>query len=608
MKHDTKAWITLYVILVALPLAFLRSTYFQDILFVVYIKGILAVAWNITGGFAGVFSIGHSVFFGVSAYTVVLLSRHLGLSPWVGTLVGALLVLGLSMTLGRVLLRLQSMFFALATSASLLIFYHLAPYFRKLTGGWAGISLGRQPGFANMMFRNGMSYSLIAAVLLILTIALSRWIKNSKSGYYFMALREDEVAASACGVNVEVYKVIALSVSAVVTAIVAGVATAYSRQVSPDFAFSADRSIEMFLLPIVGGIGTVEGPLVGTFLLGPLSEYLRVQFGGRITGLNQIIFGFVLIAIILWLPEGLVSIGERLRSRRKSGKAQPRGVGAEAGRQHADTEYGRDTQLRVTAGCTQPRKREQVDGTVLLRVTKVTKRFGGLVALDNVTFEAHRGEILGIIGPNGAGKSTLFNVINGFIRPDSGTVEFMGKKISGLPAHRVFASGIGRVFQNLKPLRNMSALDNVMVGAFGHTQDPSEAKRAAAEALKKVGFDPARSDKLPRELNVFEQKQVELARVLAGDPILILVDEIMAGLKPDEIDRFVELFKEIAASGITLIVIEHRMRAVMKLCDRIVVLHHGAKLCEGVPADVVTDRSVVEAYLGKPLEANACMA
>lgn len=606
-KHETKAWIALYAALLAVPLVFLRSPYYQDIVFLVYIKAILAVSWNITGGYAGVFSIGHSVYFGLGAYTVVLLSRRLGISPWIGTLAGACIALAASLTLGRVLLKLQSMFFTLATSASLLIFYHLAPYLRGLTGGWAGISLGRQPGFANMMFRSGVWYSLIGAVLLILAVVLSRRVRDSKVGYYFMALREDEMAASATGVNVQTYKIIALSISAVITAVVAGLATAHSRQVSPDFAFSADRSTEMFLFSIVGGIGTVAGPLLGTLVLGPLSEYLRVQLGGRITGLNQIIFGFVLIAVILWLPEGLVSIrGRKKRLRRSNADEGGFGgdsSGADAGPEHRDVKPITEERLRMAvehikadskAGCS--------DGRPVLRVSGVSRRFGGLLALDDVDFEVSRGEVLGVIGPNGAGKSTLFNAINGFIRPDSGTVEFMGQEITGLPAHRVFAAGMGRVFQNLKPLQNMSALDNVIVGAYGRTGDPKKARGIAERALNKTGFDASRYGKLPGELNVFERKQVELARVLAGDPSLILVDEIMAGLKPEEMDWFVELFKCIAASGITLVVIEHRMRAVMQLCDRIVVLHHGAKLCEGVPADVVTDSVVVEAYLGKPLE------
>lgn len=602
MKCINKGWFTLFVALVILPFAVTRSAYLQDILFLVYIKAVLAVAWNIAGGFAGVFSIGHSIFFGVSAYTVALLFNHFSVSPWVGMLAGALLALIISMTLGRVLLRLETMFFALATLGTQLVFYHLAPYFRSLTGGWAGISLGQEPGFGSMMFMEGIWYSIIAAGLLIVSITLSLWVRNSKIGYYFMALREDEVAASACGVNVELYKTVALSVSAVITALAAGVATSYSRQVSPDFAFSWDRSVEMYLFPIVGGIGTVEGPLLGSFLLGPLSEFLRAQFGGRVAGLNHIIYGFVLITVIMWLPEGLVSIRKRWGSGRKNGKGEGEGEQEEIRHQQSETGDSGSPGLTVLLDSHPTRERRGVDEGVILRVANVTKRFGGVLAVDNVSFEVQRGEILGVIGPNGAGKSTLFNVINGFIRADSGIVEFMGKKISGLPAHRVFSLGVGRVFQNLKPLRNMSAIENVMVGAFGRTRDPSEARRMAIEALRKVGFDLSSYDRLVSELNVYEQKLVELARVLAGAPVLILVDEIMAGLKPDEIDRLVHLLKEIVTDGTTLVVIEHRMRAVMKLCDRLVVLHHGAKLCEGLPVDVVKDHEVVEAYLGKRLD------
>ncbi|NLS45295.1 MAG: branched-chain amino acid ABC transporter ATP-binding protein/permease [Firmicutes bacterium] len=619
MGQDAKKapWIVLFAALLVVPLL-ISSPYFQDIVFLVYMQAILSVAWNIAGGFAGVFSIGHSIFFGVSAYTISLMSKHYGIPPLIGVIIGIVLVIAVCQTLGRLLLRLQDMFFTLATSAALLIFYHSTPYFRNITGGWSGVSLGRELGIINLAFDNPVWYSIIGAMVLIAVTLLSIWIKNSKTGYYFMALREDEAAASASGVNVQAYKIRALTISAIITAIASAIATGHIRQVSPDFAFSALRSIEMFLFTIVGGIGTVAGPLIGAFLLTPISEFLRVQFGGRIAGLNQLIFGVVLIIIILRLPEGLVSLAWHRRRAAKHNKY----VKAENAKINASCEnpaykvqdevlekvlkesnmevQNPDDDCRIEV--TQPKSPVQEKADKLLCVAGISKKFGGLQALYDVTFDVYNGEILGIIGPNGAGKSTLFNVINGFIKPDSGTIKFLGSPITGKGPHKVFEAGIGRIFQHLKPLRNMTIVDNVKVGAFGLTSDRFKAGRLAKEALERVGFSPNRYNLLPGQINVLEQKQLELARVLAGDPKLILVDEIMAGLKPEEIDEVVEILRGLSSQGITLAIIEHRMRAVMKLSNRIMVLHHGRKLCEGTPADVVADDDVVEAYLGVTLE------
>lgn len=240
----------------------------------------------------------------------------------------------------------------------------------------------------------------------------------------------------------------------------------------------------------------------------------------------------------------------------------------------------------------------------LLSVEGVTKRFGGLVALSNVSFNVYEGEILGLVGPNGAGKTTLFNVISGVYRPESGRILFKGIDITGWRPHRIARLGIARTHQIVKPFSDLTVLENAIVGAlFGKRSgslSESEARKIAVEVLDFVGLGDKAN--LPaRVLNVQEKKRLELARALAAEPDLLLLDEVLAGLNPAEVDRMLGLLRRIRSErGVTMIMIEHVMHAVMNLADRIVVLHFGEKIAEGAPEEVASNRDVITAYLGDP--------
>ncbi len=241
---------------------------------------------------------------------------------------------------------------------------------------------------------------------------------------------------------------------------------------------------------------------------------------------------------------------------------------------------------------------------VILRIDNVTKRFGGLVALSNVSFDVYRGEILGLIGPNGAGKTTLFNVISGVYKPEEGRVFFKNKDITGWKPHKVARLGIARTHQIVKPFGDLSVVENTMIGAlFGKKAgkiSEAEAREIALDVLKFVGlYEKA---ELPaRVLNVQEKKRLELARALAAEPELLLLDEVLAGLTPQEVEKVLVLLRKIRAEkGITMIMIEHVMHAVMNIADRIVVLHFGRKLAEGTPEEVASNQEVITAYLGDP--------
>ena len=246
--------------------------------------------------------------------------------------------------------------------------------------------------------------------------------------------------------------------------------------------------------------------------------------------------------------------------------------------------------------------------TLLLQVQGVTKRFGGLQALTQVTFDLPKGQILGLIGPNGAGKTTLFNTINGVYHPEEGRILFQGKDVTNKMPYHLAKMGMARTHQIVRPLNELSVRENVMVGAcFGHeNQSLSKAAKIADEVLEFVGLH-IRADQLAGSLNVAQKKRLEMARALASHPHLLLLDEVLAGLNPSEIDGMIQMVLDIRAQGVTIIMIEHLMKAVMNVSDRILVLDYGTQIAEGSPSEIVSHPKVIEAYLGDPKLAEQLM-
>jgi branched-chain amino acid transport system ATP-binding protein len=234
----------------------------------------------------------------------------------------------------------------------------------------------------------------------------------------------------------------------------------------------------------------------------------------------------------------------------------------------------------------------------LLQVDKVSRFFGGLAAVKDVSFEVRKGEILGLIGPNGAGKTTLFNVVNGFYAPSRGDVLFRGERISGLKPNQICKRGMARTFQVVKPLQRMSVLDNVIASAYLHAKDRNEVEQIAEETIAFAGLAGDR-DMISRGLPLGKRKRLEIARALATQPALLLLDESFAGLNPAELDESIEIVRKIKDKGITIMIIEHHMKVIMSISDRIVVLSYGEKLAEGTPQEIGKDPLVIEAYLGE---------
>jgi branched-chain amino acid transport system ATP-binding protein len=234
----------------------------------------------------------------------------------------------------------------------------------------------------------------------------------------------------------------------------------------------------------------------------------------------------------------------------------------------------------------------------LLEAKNLTKRFGGLVAVSDLSLSVEKGEILGMIGPNGAGKTTAFNMISGYYPPNEGQVFFEGENITGLRPDQVCKKGLTRTFQVVKPFPHLSVLDNVMVGAYIHTSDTDVARQKSKEILDFLGMSRM-TEMLAGGLPIAMRKRLEIAKALATDPQMLLLDEAMAGLRPKETDEVIELVRRVSQQGVALLLVEHVMKVIMSLADRIVVIHHGEKIAEGEPEVVVRDKAVIDAYLGE---------
>jgi branched-chain amino acid transport system permease protein len=577
----------LILLMTVLPL-FPQNPFYEDIIVSSFFYGAMAMAWNLVGGFAGQISLGHTAFFGIGAYTSTLLYLHYSLSPWLGMLAGVALSVLVAIGIGIPCFRLKSHFFALATIAIGEVLRFLASYWRGLTQGGVGLLIPFKPGIENFMFKSKIPYAYIALVLMLVMLLICYWVRNSRFGFHLISLREDQDAAESLGVKTSRAKLMALILSVVFTSISGTFYAQYILFIDPFTVFSLGISIELALFAIIGGLGTVAGPILGAFMLTPLDVFLRAWLGGVSAGLNFIVYGLVLMVAVKYFPLGISGwvrtwYGPFLRK-------------LPGGRPVLKTEAdGVPSALTVNPLAEGPARQK----VPFFEVRSLSKHFGGLVAVRDVSFEVPKGKIIGLIGPNGAGKTTIFNLVTGFISPDSGEVLFQGETITALsPPHQVCLKRIGRTFQLVKPFRGMTALENTMVGAFARLQNAQEARRLALHILNFIGLSKHQS--LPASsLTIADRKRLELGRALATRPDLLLLDEVVAGLNPRETEEIIGIIRRISEQGITILMIAHVMKAVMALSHQVVVLHHGEKIAEGTPLEISRDKRVIEAYLGE---------
>ena len=558
--------------------AMLKSDYFELVLTQVLLWAMLSVAWNILCGYSGYFSFGHAAFWGLGAYTVALGMLHFDLSPWITIPAGAV-VGGLAGALiGFPTFRLRGHYFALAMLA-----YPLATLYVFQWLGYQEIPLPmkREAPILYMQFANPRAYVVLALGLLVFSLLISLRIENSRFGMSLFAIKQNEPAAEAAGINTWRWKMLALMLSGALAAMAGGLYAVVLLVVTPEAVFGMLVSAQALILTLFGGVGTLWGPVIGAMVLVPLAEGLNAELGNVLPGIQGVVYGVAIIAIILSAPEGVYwRVRDRLGvwlSRRQTAPTVPPGVGS------------------IPAV---PREQRAPVGDDLLILRDVGISFGGVRALDGVDLTVPEGGLYGIIGPNGAGKTTLFNVINGFLAPQRGTISFAGEPLIGLRPSQVCRRGIGRTFQVVRAFPRMTVLENVIVGAFVGAPDDAAARRMAAVALDQVGLS-ARANAVAGGLTTRELRLMELARALAPQPRLMLLDETLAGLGHDDLDGILGAIRQLRADGVTVLIIEHTMQAMVQLVDHFDVLDHGRLIASGAPEAVVRDHAVIEAYLGK---------
>ena len=565
-----------FILAYGLLASFVEHSYYLLILAVVPVWAVMGLAWNLLSGYSGFVSFGHAAFFGLGAYFVALAQIHWGLSPWIG-IPGAAAVGALAgLLVGIPTFRLRGHYFALAMLAYPLALLYV---FEWLGYQELALPMQREHGFAYMQFEDQRIYVWLALALLLGAMLLTSWVERTRFGRSLVAIREDEAAAEAAGIRTLTWKLKAITLSGALAGAAGGFYAVVLLVVTPPAVFGMLVSAQALIVAMFGGVGTLWGPVIGAVVLVPLSEVLHAQLGNIIPGIQGVVYGIAIVAVIMLAPEGVFWKVKDLVMRARASSA-PSGSGSSA-----------------VVGVP-PARNRQTRGALMFEVRNASKAFGGVRAVHDVSLQVRQGEILGIIGPNGAGKTTLFNLLNGFIRADEGRILLEGKDIAGRRPYEICAAGVGRTFQVVRPFRRMSVMDNVVVGAYVKSASEAQARQAAQEALAQVGLH----DDAQQPAGALANKQLrllEIARALAGQPKLLLLDETLAGLGAGEIEEVIGVVRKLAARGITIVIIEHTMQAMVRLVDRFVVLNEGALLAEGSPEHITREPAVIDAYLGK---------
>jgi branched-chain amino acid transport system permease protein len=551
------------------------------------LSALVAMGLVLLTGVGGLTSFGQAAFCGFGAYTTAVLTTAYGISPWL-TLPLSLLVSGVAaVLLGLVTVRLSGHYLPLGTIAWGLGLFYL---FSKLEflGRNDGIS-GIPPlsiGSFKMIDPGTIYFAIWVAVLLSALLTMN--LLDSRTGRAIRALRRGHIAAEAFGVHTPRAKLLVFIYAAVLAGLSGWLYAHFQRAANPT-PFGAQAGIEYLFVAVVGGAGYVWGGVVGAAIVVILKEILQSYLPLLLRGegqLETIVFGILLVGLLQLAPAG---VWPWLMSWLPSKPARKR------------PDISRTLPARVL---------DPGAPSVLLQIDNATKRFGGVIAVNDVSFDVQAREIVALIGPNGAGKSTTFNLITGVLTATSGTISVLGKKIHNAPPQQVVKLGISRTFQHVKLVPDMTVLENVAIGAHlrGHAGalscmlrlDRSDEARLLAEAarrIERVGLSD-QIDQLAGSLSLGQQRIVEIARALCVDPMLLLLDEPAAGLRHMEKQRLATLLRQLRDGGMSVLLVEHDMGFVMDLADRVVVLDFGTKIAEGTPEAIKSNPEVIKAYLG----------
>ncbi len=557
--------------LAALPLLKLPAFY-ESFLYLIFHWVILATSWNILSGYSGYFSFGHGAFFGLGIYTTAVLSGKLDW-PFLYTLPLAALVPALfGVGLGAVVFRLRRLRGELFGLLTLAVTFVLATIILNTPiDGGPGVYLSAVP-VPEIGPSPSATFYLLALALMMATLWIACYVFYARLGSGLFAIHDDEDVAEVQGIPTLRYKLLALGLSCALAGVAGGIHAIFLSYVTAGEVFNILVPLNVVLMSVLGGSRHWFGPAVGASVITAL---LYAFTAGDYAILGRGAIGLILIAVILFMPDGI--LGQILKRFKRARKPAPL----------PEAVAPAVIDVRGSAG------------DDLLRIEGVCKSFSGIHALSDVSLTVKRGEILGLVGPNGSGKSTMVNVISGLFKPEAGRIVFQDEDLVPLPSYRAAHAGIARTYQIPRPFANLTVLENAtLAGMFGGPQLPRKA--AAAQAMYWLEFvglaDRARA--LPSELNLHQRKFLELARALSSSPRLVLLDEVLAGLTPSEINHAISLVREIRQRGSTIIFIEHNMRAVVELCDRLIVLNQGQVIGNGLPRDVMEQPAVVNAYLG----------
>ncbi len=551
-----------------------RNSYYQLIMTLVLIWATMGLSWNMLSGYSGMISFGQAAFFGLGGYTMTIAFVKFGITPWIGIPLGVLVGVVAAVIIGVPTFRLRGHYFALSMLA-----YPLAMLYVFEWMGYQEVSLPmkREAPFLYAQFEDPRAYMVLAMVLLVIAMIVSLRVERSRFGRSLLAIKQNEPAAEAAGIDAFRQKMYAIMLSAAIASAAGSLYANVLLVVTPQTMFGMLVSAQALIVSLFGGVGVFWGPVIGAAVLVPLAEVLHGELGHIVPGIQGVVYGLAIIVIILLAPEGIYW---RLRDR-----------------------FFRPTPPRpVTDALPAPARIPAADRTIgapVLELERVTQIFGGLKAVDDVSLKVRAGTIYGVIGPNGAGKTTLFNVVNGFLAPAAGSIRFEGKELRGLKPHQVCRHGIGRTFQIVRSFARMTVLENVITGAYAGSTTDTQARRLALAALARVGMADEQAHAIAGGLTTRQLRLMELARALAPCPRLLLLDEILAGLGHDALEAVLQIIRQVNREGVTIVIIEHTMHAMVKLADEFSVLDHGRLIASGPPAQVVRDRAVIEAYLGK---------
>jgi branched-chain amino acid transport system permease protein len=554
--------------------AYVVQMFMQAVTYAVAVLGMVVVL-----GYTGQINLAQAAFFGFGAYGVALGTVAGELNFWISLALGVGTATLAGLALGMTTIRLGGHYLAMITISFQQIFDLVLVNWIEVTRGPDGIAGIPRPSLFGRELADDRAYLLFCAIALYALVFAVWWLPNTRLGRAMRSVRENELAAEVVGVHTLRIKVVAFSLSALLGAIGGGLYAGGFAYISPD-NFNFARSIEFLTATLLGGVQSPFGGVIGTVLIVQMPEWLKhlPESLQVIKDVYLAVYGIGVILIMVFLPEGIWGLIKVWRAK----FAKP---------PTTDTSGIAPLDFDVAGAKDGP----------MLRLDALAKHFGGLKAVDGIALDVQRGTVHALIGPNGSGKTTSLNVVNGIYRPTLGRVMLDGEDVSQMRPHQRASRGLGRTFQNIRLFASLSALENVMIGAQRDNNPIPAGDRAirarAMSALAFVGL-AERAHMIVRNLPYGHQRLVEIARVLAGHPKLLLLDEPAAGLNQTEKMELVELLKRLRGHGLTVFLIDHDMGLVEKISDRISVLNFGRRIAEGTPQEVLRDPDVIAAYLG----------